>query len=131
MVKMIPMDGLPGKTVNVDLKDNSLLPDSLNRKDWNDVWAYRFGAQYAVTDNFDLRLGYARDNTPIPGETMGPELPDSDRNNYTFGYHTERAVIDFAYMWVDFDDRNVDNDIQTGTYESDAHLFAANLTYFF
>ncbi len=64
---------------------------------------------------------------------MGPELPDSDRNNYTFGvgYHTERAVIDFAYMWVDFDERKVDNEIQTGTYESDAHLFAANLTFFF
>jgi long-chain fatty acid transport protein len=91
------------------------------------------GMQYALTDALDLRLGYARDNNPIPNETIGPELPDADRNNYTFGfgYKGERAVFDFAYMWVEFDDRNVDNDIQTGTYESDAYLFAANLTYFF
>ena len=120
-------------SLDIIFSDDSMFPDSLNRKDWNDVWAYRIGAQYALTDNLDLRLGYARDNTPVPSDTMGPELPDSDRNNYTFGfgYHTERAVIDFAYMWVDFDERKVDNDIQTGTYESAAHLFAANLTYFF
>jgi long-chain fatty acid transport protein len=120
-------------SLNIYFDENRVLPDSLNRKDWNDVWAYRMGMQYALTDALDLRLGYARDNNPIPNETIGPELPDADRNNYTFGfgYKGERAVFDFAYMWVEFDDRNVDNDIQTGTYESDAYLFAANLTYFF
>jgi long-chain fatty acid transport protein len=120
-------------SLNIYFDENRVLPDSLNRKDWNDVWAYRMGMEYALTEALDLRLGYARDNTPIPNDTIGPELPDADRNNYTFGfgYKGERAVFDFAYMWVEFDDRNVDNDIQTGTYESDAYLFAANLTSFF
>ncbi|MBN2644642.1 MAG: outer membrane protein transport protein [Desulfuromonadaceae bacterium] len=120
--------------LDIDLGTGSPVGDSpAAPKNWNDVWAYRFGVQFAVTENLDLRAGYTRDNNPIPNDTIGPELPDSDRNNYTFGfgYHTERAVFDFAYMWVDFDDRDVDNDIQSGTYESDAHLFAANLTYFF
>jgi len=94
-------------------------------------WAYRVGMQYEMTEALDLRLGYARDNNPIPDDTVGPELPDADWNNYTFGYKAERAVFDFAYMWVDFDDRDVNNDIQAGTYKSDAYLFAANLTYFF
>lgn len=120
-------------SLDILFDENTVLSDSLNRKDWNDVWAYRFGAQYAVTETLDLRVGYARDNTPVPNDTIGPELPDADRNNYTFGfgYHTDRAVFDFAYMWVDFDDRKVDNETQTGTYKSDAYLFAANLTYFF
>jgi long-chain fatty acid transport protein len=120
--------------LDIDLGSGSLLGDSPSApKDWNDVWAYRMGMEYALTEALDLRLGYARDNTPIPNDTIGPELPDADRNNYTFGfgYKGERAVFDFAYMWVEFDDRNVDNDIQTGTYESDAYLFAANLTSFF
>ncbi|MCD6526801.1 MAG: TonB-dependent receptor [Desulfuromonas sp.] len=120
--------------LDIDLGSTSPLGDSpAAPKDWNDVWAYRFGVQYAVTDQLDLRAGYARDNTPAPNATVGPELPDADRDNYTvgFGYHTERAVFDVAYMWVDFDDRDVDNDIQSGTYKSEAHLFAANLTYFF
>lgn len=120
-------------SLDIDFSQNTVLQDSYNNKDWNDVWAYRIGAQYEVTDTLDVRFGYARDNTPVPNYTMGPELPDADRNNYTFGfgYHTERAVVDFAYMWVDFDDRSVSNEIQSGTYESEAHLFAANLTYFF
>ena len=120
-------------SLDIYFSENTVLQDSLNPKKWDDVWAYRIGMQYAATENLDLRIGYARDNNPIPSETIGPELPDADRNNYTFGigYHTDRAVIDLAYMWVDFDDRDVANDIQTGTYESDAHLFAANLTYFF
>lgn len=120
-------------SLDIYFSENRILADSLNPKNWNDVWAYRFGLQYALTDQLDLRAGYARDNNPIPNGTLGPELPDSDRNNYTFGfgYHSERAVFDFAYMWVDFDDRRVNNETQAGTYESDAHLFAANLTYFF
>lgn len=120
-------------SLDIYFSENTVLQDSLNRKDWNDVWAYRCGIEYALTPTLDVRAGYARDNTPVPGDTMGPELPDADRNNYTFGfgYHTDRAVLDFAYMWVEFDDRKVDNEIQSGTYASDAHLFAANLTYFF
>ncbi|MFO7831906.1 MAG: outer membrane protein transport protein [Desulfuromonadaceae bacterium] len=121
------------ESLDIYFDENTVLPDSLSSKDWNDVWAYRLGMQYEVTEAFDLRLGYTRDNNPIPNDTIGPELPDADRNNYTFGfgYKGERAVFDFAYMWVEFDDRDVDNNIQTGTYKSDAYLFAANLTYFF
>lgn len=120
-------------SLDIYFDKNTILSDSLMRKDWNDVWTYRMGMQYEVTDALDVRLGYARDNNPIPNDTVGPELPDADRNNYTFGfgYKAERAVFDFAYMWVDFDDREVNNEIQRGTYKSDAYLFAANLTYFF
>lgn len=56
-------------------------------------------------------------------------VPETEFKGTT--YSGDRAVFDFAYMWVDFDDRDVNNKIQTGTYKSDAHLFAANLTYFF
>jgi len=120
-------------SLDIYFDETTILPDSLMRKDWNDVWAYRVGMNYELTGSLDLRLGYARDNNPIPNDTIGPELPDADRNNYTFGfgYKGERAVFDFAYMWVDFYDRDVDNEIQRGTYKSDAYLFAANLTYFF
>ncbi|MFN2257475.1 MAG: OmpP1/FadL family transporter [Desulfuromonadaceae bacterium] len=120
-------------SLDIYFDENTILPDSIMPKDWNDVWAYRVGMQYEMTEALDLRLGYARDNNPIPNDTIGPELPDADRNNYTFGfgYKGKRAVFDFAYMWVDFDDREVDNKIQSGTYKSDAYLFAANLTYFF
>ena len=117
----------------IDFDSSATVPDSNAPKNWEDCWAYRFGMQYSVNENLDLRLGYAYDTTPQPDSTVGPELPDSDRHNYTFGvgYKFGNAQFDLAYMFVDFKDRTVDNDIQTGTYKSEAHLFAANLTYTF
>jgi long-chain fatty acid transport protein len=102
-------------------------------KNWKDVWSYRLGTQYAVNPSLDLRAGYGYDNTPVPDGTLGPELPDSDRHNVSFGFglHDDRAAFDFAYMWVKFEDRTVSNEIQQGTYENDAHLVAMNLTYKF
>ncbi|HEU0264199.1 MAG TPA: TonB-dependent receptor [Geobacterales bacterium] len=108
--------------------------DKTDPKNWQDAWAYRFGAQFAVTPAVDLRAGYAYDNTPIRDRTLGPELPDADRENYTagIGFHNDRGALDLAYMWVKFKDRTVNNpNIQTGTYENDAHLVAINVSTYF
>ncbi len=119
--------------LDIDLTGSTLGDPAAVPKDWDDCWAFRFGAQYGVTENLDIRVGYAYDNTPQPEETVGPELPDADRHNYTFGigYRVGKATFDLAYMFVDFKDRKVDNAIQSGTYKSEAHLFGANLTYKF
>ncbi|MSN27262.1 MAG: aromatic hydrocarbon degradation protein [Geobacter sp.] len=102
-------------------------------KNWEDVWAYRFGAQYAVTPKFDLRAGYAYDNSPTPSTTLSPELPDADRHNFSIGsgLHNEFGSIDLAYMWVHWVDRTVANAKEAGTFKSDAHLFAVSVTYKF
>lgn len=102
-------------------------------KDWDDVWAYRLGIAYRFLPAWEARAGYCYDNTPVPEATLGPELPGADREDYALGlgYYTDRAVLDVAYMYVDFEDRQVANDIARGTYKSEAHLVAGNLTYFF
>lgn len=102
-------------------------------KNWEDVWAYRFGTQFAATKNIDLRAGYAYDTSPAPDATVGPELPDADRHNISFGVglHNEHGAFDLGYMLVHFVDRDVANAKQTGQYKSDAHLFGANVTYKF
>jgi long-chain fatty acid transport protein len=105
-------------------------------KNWKDAWAYKVGGQYAATPNLDLRAGYAYDTNPIPDSTLGPELPDSDRHNVTlgFGIHNDRVALDCAYMWVHWLDRTSSNQDQValtgqnGTFKSDAHLVAANIT---
>jgi len=106
------------------------IPDA---KNWEDVWAYRLGAQYSVTPKFDLRAGYAYDTSPVPDSTLSPELPDADRHNFSIGsgLHNEFGSIDLAYMWVHWIDRTVANAKETGTFKSDAHLFAASVTYKF
>lgn len=110
-----------------------------NIKTWKDVWAYKVGAQYALTPNLDVRAGYAYDNTPSPDATVGPELPDSDRHNFSagLGIHKGNIALDLAYMYVFFKDRYVNNTVssvlptlqyQNGTYSSDVHILGANLT---
>jgi long-chain fatty acid transport protein len=108
-------------------------PDPRN---WQDVWAYKFGAQYALTPQLDLRAGYSYDISPVPDATVDPLLPDSDRHSFAFGtgIHGTQASLDLAYMWVHFVDRNVHNQDQAtlrgenGRFKSDAFLFAGNLT---
>lgn len=108
-------------------------PDPRN---WQDVWAYKFGAQYAVSPRLDLRAGYSFDVSPVPDATVDPLLPDADRHSFAFGtgIHGSLATLDLAYMWVHFVDRSVHNqDLSTlrgenGVFKSDAYLFAANLT---
>ena len=119
--------------LDIDLTGSTLGDPAASPKDWEDCWAFRFGVQYSVTENLDLRAGYAYDNTPQPDDTVGPELPDADRHNYTIGvgYRIGQARFDLAYMFVDFKDRKIDNSIQTGTYKSEAHLVGANLSYTF
>jgi len=102
-------------------------------KNWKDVWAYRIGTQYAVTPKMDLRAGYAYDTSPAPDATLGPELPDADRHNFSIGsgLHNEFGSLDLAYMWVHWADRTVANAKESGTFKSDAHLFAVAVTYKF
>jgi len=102
-------------------------------KNWEDVWAYRFGGQYAATSHVDLRAGYAYDTTPAPDATVGAELPDADRHNLSFGLglHDDRASFDLGYMWVKFADRTANNAKESGTFKSDAHVFAASASYRF
>ncbi len=119
--------------LTLDFEDETVLHDETLPKDWENTWTFRFGAQYAVNDNLDLRAGYAYDNTPVPDDTLGPDLPDSDRHNVTLGlgWHNEHGALDLAYMAVLFKDRSVSNDIQDGEYKSEAHLFAANVSFWF
>jgi len=103
---------------------------SSEAKNWEDVWAYRFGTQFAATKSIDLRAGYAYDISPTPDATIGPELPDADRHNFTFGLglHNDHTAFDMGYMFVHFVDRTVSNPKQTGEYKSDAHLFGVSIT---
>ena len=75
------------RSLPIDIKDNRpvVLPDSNAPKNWNDVVALRLGAEYRVTDPLALRAGFVYDPTPVPADTMGPELPDADRFNYMVG----------------------------------------------
>ncbi|MCB4204699.1 outer membrane protein transport protein [Deferribacterales bacterium Es71-Z0220] len=114
-------------------------------KDWDDVWAIRFGMQYKVNDMLDLRAGLIRDYSPIPDETLDPLVSSGDRWLYAlgFGLNFENLSIDFAYNYLDDENRTFNNKVgseapydennpMTGEFKSaDAHIFGISVTYRF
>ena len=123
------------------------LPMLTRPKDWNDVWAYRFGVNFKLTNLFDLRAGITYDDTPIPDETLDPLVPSGDRWLYSFGagYHRGGMTVDFSYTYLNDEDRTFNNNVGnynetiapglgnvTGQFEDVyAHIFMVNLSYGF
>ena len=132
------------KSLNIDFQNNNgLLTDSNQNKNWDDVVAIYLGGEYRVTDPLALRLGFRWDPTPVPAETMGPELPDADKLYYCAGagYKVGNWTFDLAYMYVDKKDRTVNNQTTVappsigsgfnGKWTGDAHLVAFDIGYKF
>jgi long-chain fatty acid transport protein len=128
----------------VDIRDNNgLLPDAVRPEDWEDVIAVRVGGEYRITDQFAVRLGFVFDESPVPDETMSPLLPDADRFFYSIGagYKLRNWTFDLSYMYLDKDDRSVNNQINVtapsigsgfnGEWTGDAHLVALDIGYRF
>ncbi len=123
------------------------LPTLSVPKEWDDVWAYRFGVNFRINEAFDLRAGITYDTTPIPDNTLDPLVPSGDRWLYSlgFGYHSGGLKIDFAYTYLSDEERSFDNDVGdydaaiapglgnvTGEFQDVyAHIFVVNLSYAF
>jgi len=102
-------------------------------KNWEDVCAFRMGAEYRVTDPVALRAGFVYDPTPAPADTLGPELPDATRLNYMLGvgFKVGKVTIDVAGMYIDKKDRTVSNPNMNGTWTGDAWLAGMDIGYKF
>lgn len=103
-------------------------------RDYENSFIIRAGLEYALNENFDLRGGLLYDKNPVKDEYVEPTLPDADRIgiNVGFGYELSNGlVIDFAYMYLLFMEREVTNSVYgfNGTYNSNAHLVGLNLGY--
>lgn len=118
-----------------------VLVSTLSEKNWKDVVALYVGGEYRVTEPLALRLGFRYDPTPVPAETLGPELPDADKLYYCAGagYKFNSWTVDLAYMYVHRKDRTVSNIRPEGSnivgfngeWSGDAHLVALDLGYRF
>jgi long-chain fatty acid transport protein len=103
---------------------------------------------YKVCSGLEAAAGFVTDESPIPDETLGPELPDSDRTGLTLGLNIAtggHTGISVGYMHLMPKDRDVENlvlptenidspgvaTLQNGTYKNSAMLLSIGLNHTF
>jgi len=125
---VIPVNGNPFNLTN----------ETTSPKNWNDVWRFNVGVEYAALDWLDLRLGYVYDNTPVPDETIDYLLPDSDRQIFStgLGFHKDSWAVDVNYSYLLFADRDIDGRAADYVYDgkvkdADCHIAGVSFTYKF
>lgn len=111
---------------------------SISPKNWDNVYRFLIGVEWKVNENWDLRIGYAYDEAPMPDNTVDYVLPDNDRNMYSlgFGYHRNNWALDFSYTLMIIGTRDVvarpADGILTSTFkDGTANLIGLSYTYKF
>jgi long-chain fatty acid transport protein len=71
----------------------------------DDAAAFRAGLQWTLPTGFQLRVGYAFEESPQPDATVGAFLADSDRGIMAGGVGLD--WLQLAFAWIDYDQRIV------------------------
>ncbi len=122
------------RQTDLDLDDEvpaAGVADSRTPLDWNDSWQFKAGIDYRVNETLSLRGGYAFINTPVPEHTLSPAAPDADQHNFSIGtgYRTGKWTLDAYYNFGLYEDRNVNNTVLSGEYESRTHYAGLSIGY--
>lgn len=111
---------------------------SVQPKNWDDVWRFNVGVEYAALDWLDLRLGYVFDQSPVQDETIDYMVPANDRHllNGGLGFHWDNWIVDLNYTYLMIMDRDIDARPADGVYEgeidnADAHMVGLSVGYKF
>jgi long-chain fatty acid transport protein len=102
---------------------------------WQDVWAWRIGAETRTPGGLALRIGYAREESPAPRGGVTPLFPDAEREALSAGagFDWRGTGVEVAYRLTVLDDREgvalpsetADPD---GVYESTEHDLSIAVT---
>ena len=117
------------------------IPSSTTEKNWDDVFRYQLGAEYALNESWALRAGYIYDETPDPDSTVDYIVPGDDRNLFSLGlgYKKGNFSCDLSYTYLMIQDRNISvsaeraalhEGVLPGEFsDGDAHLIGVSLGY--
>jgi len=119
--------------------------NATDQKNWENVWCFRLGGQYKISDQWKVRAGYLYDQNPVKEQYFENRIPDSDRQAISIGggFSTSNITVDFAYMYLMFNKRTISNsqadnvarpgfvDSLNGTWKSNAQLAGVTIGYKF
>jgi len=91
--------------------------DDAKSRNWKNTDTLRLGLTAKVTDNVTVMAGISKDETPVPAEYTGYELPDSDATVYTLGVKV-KANDNLSYGIAYLHDEKESRKIAQGTTES-------------
>jgi len=110
--------------------------ESVKEKDWDDVFRYQLGLEYALNEVWKLRAGYIFDETPDPDANVDYIVPGNDRHLVSLGvgYQKGDFFCDLAYTYLMIEDRDIDARLEDGVFsgefnDGDAHLIGVSVGY--
>jgi long-chain fatty acid transport protein len=94
---------------------------------FDDSLTYRLGLLYVTGGGFELRLGYAFDESPQPPETVGPAFLGGDKNIVSVGVGLD--WLDLSVAWQQYDDRLITGQVDDldGLYRDDRLVVAVSV----
>lgn len=108
------------------------------RKNWDNVWRFNIGVEYAALDWLDLRVGYVYDQEPVPDETIDYMVPANDRQIFCVGtgFHWDNWTVDLSYNYLMIMDRDIEGRTGSGVLggdidNADAHMVGVSVGYKF
>jgi long-chain fatty acid transport protein len=77
----------------LDFEYATTLPafDAPIAKNWKDTNTFRLGLTVKMNEKFTAMYGFAIDETPVPVDHIGFELPDSDAKIYSVGFRYQQT----------------------------------------
>ncbi len=127
------------RNVTVDF-ENPSQADSVEPFNWSDSDFYSIGAEFALNEQWVLRAGLARDDTPTNDEARTPRLPDQNRNWVSLGVTwnmSEAFEITGGFTHIMVDDPSINAVLSssgsrlTGSFSADANLYGISAQYKF
>ena len=122
--------------INFDPALLGRVPSSTTQKDWDDVFRYQIGAEYALNETWALRAGYIYDETPDPDAHADYIVPANDRHLVSagVGYKAGSFSCDLGYTYLMIVDRDIaarpaDGVMPSEFKDGDAHMIGVSVGY--
>lgn len=119
--------------INNDIQNTSI------ERDWDDVWHYAIGTEYALNNDWTLKAGFSYETSPQDDPTkQWVDLPAGEQFRYSVGASTQWGdrTIDIFYEYADLG--SVDEDITikaidenpvNGQFIGHIHFVGVNVTF--